>query len=749
MGDRRARPVRLVVGLVLALGPGALHAAPAQPESPPARSVALPEPLTREAIRELVARLSDAEVRQLLLAQLDRAAAQPGAAAAPGQPMGMAGMMMMEQEAGRVHTRLLALLRAAPRLPEAVGAAVGRLTEGRDPAHLPRVALLLAAMLLIGWAAERLFGWLVRDVRERLASARAASVGTQAGQLLLRLVLDLVALLVFAIAAAGTFFTAYQGHEPTRQLVTAVLAAVILVRLAALAGRLLLAPRDPNARLLPFDDAAAGRLQRGLVGLAAIYAVGDMGLGLLRVWGLPGDAHALLTLVVALAFVGLFLRLVWQSRADIGATIRGAEGAGPLRRLLADHWSLLVTGYVGIVFLAAALERLSGRQLGSYAGIASLLLVVGLPLADMALCRLLAAGSGGRAAPAAGMPPAAAASHEPVLRRGIHIVLTVVGLLLIARLWGLDLFTLSMRSLGERVTQALFSIAVTLLVAYLAWQLLKTTIDRRLEREAGPQATPGEEGGAPAASRLRTLLPMLRAFAFVTICVMAAMIGLAALGVNIGPLLAGAGVVGLAVGFGAQTLVRDIVSGMFFLIDDAFRLGEYIDIGAVKGTVEKISLRSMQIRHHRGAVHTVPYGQITRLTNESRDWVIVKLEFRLTYDTDLVKVKKILKRIGEELMQDPELGPHILQPLKSQGITGTDESALIVRAKFMAKPGDGQYVVRREAYNRIVKAFSERGIKFAHRQVTVFAPPDVAAAPRIATAVAAAAEGQPEGKTAG
>jgi small-conductance mechanosensitive channel len=215
----------------------------------------------------------------------------------------------------------------------------------------------------------------------------------------------------------------------------------------------------------------------------------------------------------------------------------------------------------------------------------------------------------------------------------------------------------------------------------------------------------------------------VRGFVFVAISTMAVMIVLAALGVNIGPLLAGAGVVGLAVGFGAQTLVRDIVSGFFFLLDDAFRLGEYIDVGDVKGTVERIGIRSMQLRHHRGALNTVPYGAIRRLINESRDWVIVKLEFRLTYDTDLVRVKKILRRVGEELQQDPELGPGLLQPLKSQGVMATEDSALVVRAKFMARPDDVQYVIRREAYNRILKAFAENGIRFAHRQVTVFAPP--------------------------
>jgi small-conductance mechanosensitive channel len=202
---------------------------------------------------------------------------------------------------------------------------------------------------------------------------------------------------------------------------------------------------------------------------------------------------------------------------------------------------------------------------------------------------------------------------------------------------------------------------------------------------------------------------------------MVVMIILSSLGVDIGPLLAGAGVVGLAIGFGAQTLVRDIVSGVFFLLDDAFRVGEYIDLGNVKGTVEKISIRSMQLRHHRGALNTVPFGEISYLTNYSRDWAIMKLEFRVTYDTDVALVKKIFKQINTELMANPEIAPNLIAPLKSQGVMSMEDSAMVIRAKFTAKPGE-QFVIRREVYTRVQKAFEEAGIKFAHRQVTVHVP---------------------------
>jgi small-conductance mechanosensitive channel len=329
-------------------------------------------------------------------------------------------------------------------------------------------------------------------------------------------------------------------------------------------------------------------------------------------------------------------------------------------------------------------------------------------------------------------------SFVPVLQRAVHIVVTVAGVLTIVNLWNLDLMGLAARGVGARITGALTDIGLTLALAYLVWQLAKTAIDRRLEQESGPTSVSeqGEVGGT-GASRAKTLLPLARGTIFAVLVVMSLLTVLAALGVNIGPLLAGAGVVGLAIGFGAQTLVRDIISGAFYLMDDAFRLGEYIDVGDAKGTVEKIGVRSMHLRHHRGPLNVVPYGAIRRMTNQSRDWAVEKLEFRLTYDTDITKVKKIIKKIGQELAADPELGPHILQPLKSQGVMAMEDSAMLVHAKFIAKPGE-QFVIRREAYQRVKKAFDEAGIHFAHRQVTVFVPPG-APPESTATAVAGAA----------
>jgi small-conductance mechanosensitive channel len=205
---------------------------------------------------------------------------------------------------------------------------------------------------------------------------------------------------------------------------------------------------------------------------------------------------------------------------------------------------------------------------------------------------------------------------------------------------------------------------------------------------------------------------------FVTIFVVAVMAVLASLGINIGPLIAAASVIGLAIGFGAQTLVADIISGVFFLIDDAFRTGDYIDVGGNTGTVEQISVRSMQLRHHNGPIHTIPYSTISTLTNFSRDWVIMKFELRVSFEQNVEKVRKLIKKVGKELLEDPEHGPQFLDGLKSQGVNRMDDSAFVIRCKFSTKPGN-QWALRRVAYAKIQEAFADAGIQFAPKRVVV------------------------------
>jgi small-conductance mechanosensitive channel len=213
-------------------------------------------------------------------------------------------------------------------------------------------------------------------------------------------------------------------------------------------------------------------------------------------------------------------------------------------------------------------------------------------------------------------------------------------------------------------------------------------------------------------------MPLLRATVAVVLAVVAALIALEDFGVNTVPLLAGASVLGLAVSFGSQTLVRDIVSGIFYLTDDAFRVGEYIDCGRAKGTVEGFTLRSIKLRHQNGQVHTIPFGQLGQITNFSRDWITVKFNLRFARDTDVEKLRKAAKKIGADMMEMPEFKSEILAPFKMQGIADIADNALLCRFKFTAKPGNPASI-QREAVKRMFRTFPELGIEFAKEGAAV------------------------------
>ncbi len=701
-------------------------------------------------MHRLIARLDDTEVRQLLLERLD-AAARATAAKNEGELGDF--LLRSSNQTETLRNNFLAMLRSAPKIADAVPAALDRLRDGRPHSSLLWIALGFALMIAVGWVAEMLARRALRGLRQQRALSVADDPLTNACSMVFGLFLDFVVLGVFLLAALLVFFALTQGSVTTRGVVMTYMGALVTVRAVAILARFLLAPGQSELRLGRFSDAAARFLYRQSLVMACIGAFGFLTCRLLLELGFPIDLHHLLTFSVGVILIVTIVYTLARARAAISGDLAWEpETAGRVRLLVAAAWPSVAIAYTILLYAVIVVVALAGGQASYLAFFGSLVTVILLPHFDAIL---------ERAARRMQDQPSAidtlGGQVKVVAVRSSRIVLFIATGLFLARIWGVDLSSFAEESFGARLAGALVDIGLTILVAFVLWQLARIAIDRRLAEEGGngeaSAAEPGELGGQ-GASRVRTLLPLMRVVVQVTIAVMAVMLVLSALGVNIGPLLAGAGVIGLAVGFGAQTLVRDIVSGVFFLVDDAFRLGEYIDVGVVKGTVEKISLRSLRLRHHRGALHTVPFGEIQHLTNYSRDWAIMKLEFRVPFDTDLEKVRKIFKKIGQDLLEDEEIGPDFLQPFKSQGVLATDDSAFLIRGKFMAKPG-AQFLIRRAIFQAVQKAFAAEGIKFADRRVTVNVPgaedmdheeraaAEKAAASAVAAADAAAAKAAP------
>lgn len=695
--------------------------------------------LSAEERAELLSRLSDEQARALLSEYL-KAGAEPTADASDS------AIEQLEAQSERFQESFIAALMSAPQLPQLPALVYGQLTEGRSALHPLWVLVFLAIILGAGHGGERVFMRTLTPLKTRLVSTDVqADFLARFARIAGLLVLDLLGLVLFAAIALALFMLAYQGHEPTRLFVLTLLSALVLLRFVIIVSRAAFGPVDGSLRLVPVGDDDAQTAHRHVVAAGAIGAFGFLGCDLLRMYGLDDEPHQLMTFVVGTLFMLVLLTGLWRSRSGIAAAILSRVEPDQLEpsplQTVVGLWHLPVMLYLLAVYGVAVFNGFSGAASGAFRGIASILLVAALPLADRVLCSTVDRLLGPRI-------DSRDTSHR-ILHRAMHILVGLVAIVILATIWKANLFDVADMGVGGRAARAVLDVALTGFVGYVVWGLLNAALARHMPEEAEAEEARGDEGGAAATTRLGTVLPVLMRFAQVAIAVIVVMVALSALGVNIGPLLAGAGVVGIAVGFGAQTLVRDVVSGLFFLVDDAFRRGEYVDLGGIKGTVERINMRSMVLRHHLGPLHTVPYGEIQHLTNFSRDWVIMKLVFRVGYDTDVNKVKRIFRQIGQEMLEHPEMGKDFIEPFKSQGVKAMEESAMIIRGKFMAKPGT-QFQIRKELYNRVQKAFQENGIEFAHRRVTVDLPPDMDLSPEhkkeIAEAAGAAASAEEDEK---
>jgi small-conductance mechanosensitive channel len=325
-------------------------------------------------------------------------------------------------------------------------------------------------------------------------------------------------------------------------------------------------------------------------------------------------------------------------------------------------------------------------------------------------------GAVGRAA-AATLPSEANSMRRVLVVRGSRAIIVLAAVGWLALVWRFNPTSLThLDPTVAAISYGLLKSVIVLLIADLVWHLARSWIDRQLSTV--PEGTILPPAEAARRGRIRTLLPIFRNALAVIVAVMAALIVLAELGVQIGPLIAGAGIFGVAIGFGSQTLVKDVISGVFYMLDDAFRVGEYIQAKSYKGTVEGFSLRSVRLRHHRGPVFTVPFGELGAVENMSRDWVIDKFRISVAYDTDINKARKIAKGIGTELQADPELGPMFLTPLKMKGVEEFGDYGIVLSFAMTTVPGQQTYI-RRKAYAMIREAFKENGIEFATPSVQV------------------------------
>jgi moderate conductance mechanosensitive channel len=651
------------------------------------------ETATPAEIDALLSLLGDAKVQAWLKQQHSTEATAP----APAKPKDESPEDMMSARVDAVRGHLADLSGAIPGMPAEFQHAVDVFQDrlgGKRPA---RILTLLAAFVGLGYGFEALFSRATRRMRENLDRHPVETVGDRVRLVAERAAFALGSVAAFAIGSIGAFLV---FHWPglLRQIVLGYLIVFLAIRIAAVLGRFLLAPANDRFRVCPMEATAARYWYVRLKLFVGWVVLGLVTKGVLGALEISLPARDIVGYAFGLGVLVILLEAIWRRPAESANT-----GPEPVRET--RHLSRIkVNG-----LLTAALVLLWGlRVAGMMPAFWLLTVVIVWPLADR-LTR--------RAVEHLLRPPGTAeVASAPTLtavflERGLRAALVIGALALLAWGWGIDMESLAGReTMTTRIAHGALSAVAIALIADFIWHVAKAAIDIKLAETAdlGLPNTPE----ARRRARLRTLLPIFRNILFVVVVAAAALMALAAMGVEIGPLIAALSVLGVAIGFGAQTFVRDIIAGMFYLLDDAFRIGEYIQSGNYKGTVEGFSIRSVRLRHQRGPVYTVPFSLLGAVQNMSRDWVIDKLTVGITYDSDIDKARKLIKQIGLELAEDPEFKPLILEPLKMQGVDAFGDYAVQIRMKMMTLPGEN-FVIRRQALARIKKAFDANGVKFA------------------------------------
>lgn len=648
----------------------------------------------------------------------------------------MSDIQSMHQQTGaRVRERLREMFEAAVAANDMPGVTAGLSFEWYFELLWP-----VFVMSAVGWfVAARVNNW-GRNHFAHWYNPQPADRAEKITYLAFRFVMQFLGTVLFVVISFVLIALIEGDKEPDASLQSMIVLYIAMVRISYEVLDVIIAPDTPSHRLVWIDDAAAIRLRRHILRAHLPATLMITACFMMHEVGLDEDVHHFY-LLSAYAISGVLWSIAaYMNRHAVAGMITGIgssqDDANHPRRgmlqVLAKSWHILFITYVvvavsvSVVRTALALPSAHGLVLspiliflgamGAYG--LSLLMIDKTAKRFGAYRQQVLANSDADFEDIADIQLYEKRWQADLVRlaeSAVAFLVTIFAFGAVLEVWGVDV------SSSESIVVRLADIFIVGFLGYILYQAVKLSLDRRIQEETAgeAEAEPGDEGGAAgSASRLATLLPLFRNFLLITIAAISVMLVLTQMGVDIGPLFAGAGVVGVAVGFGAQTLIRDIFSGAFFLFDDAFRKGEYVEIEGTKGTVEKISLRSFQLRHHLGALHTIPFGEIKQLTNYSRDWAMMKLQLRVTYDTDVEKVRKLIKNLGKELLSHPEVGDKFIQPLKSQGVLAMEDSAMILRVKFMTPPGE-QFVVRKLVYAKIRELFAEHDIKFAHREVTV------------------------------
>lgn len=534
---------------------------------------------------------------------------------------------------------------------------------------------------------------------------------------LLALALELIPVALFALCAYGLL--AAVAAEPTARLaILSVVEPYLAWRLVLCLAGILLAPTMPGARLLHVSDDTARHLFRWVGLIVGVAVLGRAVADVTVLYGLhPVAAQALFKLFMLAAHLLLVL-FVLRNRRAIGERIRDRSGrTGPLaraRNVLARIWSHIAIFYIVAVWLVWAFELPNGYSRLLRVFVVTATILIAGRLLGIVLLGVLDRAMRLRPDRALEFPELATRAHRyhAILHRLLGWLVGALTVLALLQAWGVDVGGwFSGAALGGRALGALAIIGLAVIGSVVVWETANLSAQRHLRRLT-------EAGQGARAARLRTLLPILRAVLLVTVGTFATLTALAEIGFNIGPLLAGAGIVGVAVGFGSQKLVQDFITGIFLLFENAMQVGDTVTVAGLSGVVENLSIRTIRLRGGDGSVHIIPFSSVTTVNNANRGLGNASVSVNVACREDTDRVGRVLKEIAADMRQEPEFQREMLGELELWGVDKVEGSAVTISGQIVCTDA-GRWPVQREFNRRMKRRFEELGIALATPTQTI------------------------------
>ena len=515
----------------------------------------------------------------------------------------------------------------------------------------------------------------------------------------------------------GLFGTGRQGSIGTLDLF--FINAFMAVEITKVLIRVVFATRYGHLRLLPMADDVATYWNRWLAVVVSLTGYGMLIVVPLVKAMFSAAVGQMLGLLIMLGVYIYAVRVIWSNRALIRHRLEDrADRAstaffGTLIRMLARVWHLAAIAYFTVLLVVSQIAPQDALPFMARATVQTLIAIaIGMLLSSilsLALSRPLRLSDDMRAR--LPMLEARLNAYVPATLKGIRMLILIAVVLVVFDAWqAFNLAVWIASESGRATVSTVIHVAIILLVAALAWTVIASIIEHRLSVSSGK--------GAPSA-REKTLLSLFRNAALIVIVTMTILILLSQIGIDIAPLIAGAGVVGLAIGFGAQKLVQDIITGVFIQLENGMNQNDVVEAAGVFGTVEKLTIRSVGIRTLDGGYHLIPFSSVTTVANHMRDFSYHLGEYTVAYRESVDDAMYHLEQAFEELKLDPVLAPEILEDMTIPGVTALNERGFTIRVLIKTTPGM-QWAVQR-GYNRLVKKhFNAANIELPYPHTVVY-----------------------------